>query len=77
MWFVANKTLVRSFYLQHTGFFLFLFIVFFGIVAPSQQLAYQCTDFGNPGGAGLSGPGGVCVAFVRGEGRAVCVSGAG
>jgi hypothetical protein len=41
MWFVANKTLVRSFYLQHAGFFLFLFIVFFGIVAPSQQLAYH------------------------------------
>jgi hypothetical protein len=41
MWFVINKTLVRSFFLQHAGFFLFLFIVFFGIVAPSQQLGYH------------------------------------
>jgi len=41
MWFVINKTLVRSFYLQHAGFFLFLFIVFFGIVVPSQQVAYH------------------------------------
>jgi len=41
MWLALNKTLIRSFYLQHAGFFLFLFIVFFGIVAPSQQLAYH------------------------------------
>src|SRR5580692_11569119 len=41
MWFVINKTLVRSFYLQHAGFFLFLFVIFFGIVAPSQQLGYH------------------------------------
>lgn len=41
MRFVANKTLVQPFYLQHAGFFLFLFIIFFGIVAPSQQLAYH------------------------------------
>jgi hypothetical protein len=41
MWFVINKTLVRSFYLQHAGFFLFLFVVFFGIVAPSQQPGYH------------------------------------
>ncbi len=38
---VVNKTLVWSFYRQHAGFFLFFFIVFFGIVAPSQQLAYH------------------------------------
>jgi hypothetical protein len=38
---IVNKTLVFSFYRQHAGFFLFLFIVFFGIVAPSQQLAYH------------------------------------
>jgi hypothetical protein len=37
----VNKTLVRSFYIQYAGFFLFLFIVFFGIVAPSQQPAYH------------------------------------
>jgi hypothetical protein len=41
MWLVVNKTLVKSFYLQHAGFFLFLFLVFFGIVAPSQQLGYH------------------------------------
>ena len=41
MWFVVNKTLVKAFYIQNTGFFLFLFIVFFGIVAPSQQLGYH------------------------------------
>jgi hypothetical protein len=41
MWTTINKTLVKAFYLQHAGFFLFLFIVFFGIVAPSQQLGYH------------------------------------
>jgi hypothetical protein len=41
MWLIINKTFVRSFYLLHAGSFLFLFLVFFGIVAPSQQLGYH------------------------------------
>src|ERR1700679_3592539 len=41
MWPVLNKTLVKSFYFQHGGFFLFLFIVFFGIIAPSKQWEYH------------------------------------
>ncbi|MBN9380474.1 MAG: hypothetical protein J0H74_06900 [Chitinophagaceae bacterium] len=35
------KTLVRQYYRQNTGFFLFFFLVFFGVVAPSQQLTYH------------------------------------
>ena len=35
------KIVVKKFYLENAGFFLFLFLVFFGIVAPSQQLAYH------------------------------------
>jgi hypothetical protein len=38
---IINKIVVRDFYTQNAGFFLFLFLVFFGIVAPSQQLAYH------------------------------------
>jgi hypothetical protein len=38
---IVNKTIVGLFYRQHAGFFLVLFIVSFGIVAPSQQLAYH------------------------------------
>jgi hypothetical protein len=37
----VNKTLAAAYYRQNAGFFLFLFVVFFGIVAPSQQLAYH------------------------------------
>ena len=36
-----RKSLVRQFYIQHAGFFLFIFLVFFGVVAPSQQPAYH------------------------------------
>lgn len=39
--FTLNKTIVKNFYRQNAGFFLFLFIVFFGVVAPSQQLGYH------------------------------------
>src|SRR6186713_1361113 len=35
------KSLVRQFYVQNAGFFLFIFLVFFGVVAPSQQPAYH------------------------------------
>ena len=37
----VNKILLSAYYRQNAGFFLFLFVVFFGIVAPSQQLAYH------------------------------------
>src|ERR1700761_7317197 len=36
-----NKIFVAAFYRQQAGFFLFIFIVFFGVVAPSMQLAYH------------------------------------
>jgi len=35
------QSLVKPFYRQNAGFFLFLFLVFFGVVAPSQQLSYH------------------------------------
>jgi len=35
------KTLVRQYYRQNAGFFLFFFLIFFGVVGPSQQLAYH------------------------------------
>jgi len=35
------KTFVRQYYRQNAGFFLFFFLIFFGIVGPSQQLAYH------------------------------------
>ena len=38
---ILNKILARSFYRQNAGFFLFLFLVFFGVIAPSQQPAYH------------------------------------
>ena len=38
---ILLRTLVRPFYRENAGFFLFLFILFFGIVAPSEQLAYH------------------------------------
>jgi hypothetical protein len=41
MVFILNKTLVRTFYRQQAGFFLFVFLFFFGVVAPSMQVAYH------------------------------------
>ena len=41
----VNKILLSAYYRQNAGFFLFLFVVFFGIVAPSQQLAYHYALF--------------------------------
>lgn len=38
---ILLKTLVKPYYRQNAGLFLFLFIVFFGVVAPSQQPAYH------------------------------------
>ena len=35
------RSIVTPFYRQNAGFFMFLFLVFFGVVAPSQQLAYH------------------------------------
>jgi len=35
------KALIGQYYRQNAGFFLFFFLLFFGIVAPSQQLAYH------------------------------------
>ena len=35
------RTLVRPFYRQNAGLFLFLFLLFFGVIAPSMQLAYH------------------------------------
>lgn len=35
------KSLVRQFYIQNAGFFFFIFMVFFGVVAPSEQPAYH------------------------------------
>jgi len=40
---ILLQSLVRPFYRQNAGLFLFLFILFFGIVAPSNQLAYHYT----------------------------------
>ncbi|HMI59626.1 MAG TPA: hypothetical protein VK518_01920 [Puia sp.] len=40
---IVNKTLVESFYRQNAGFFVLLFVLFFGVVAPSEQLAYHYT----------------------------------
>lgn len=38
---ILHKTLVRVFYRQQAGWFLFIFLFFFGLVAPSMQLAYH------------------------------------
>jgi hypothetical protein len=38
---IVNKTLAGSFYRQNAGFFVLLFLLFFGVVAPSEQLAYH------------------------------------
>src|ERR1700753_3692775 len=41
--YILQKTIVRPFYRQNAGFFLLGFLVFFGVVAPSQQLNYHYT----------------------------------
>jgi hypothetical protein len=38
---VLNKIFIRTFYRQQAGWFLFIFLFFFGLVAPSMQLAYH------------------------------------
>jgi hypothetical protein len=35
------KIFGKTFYRQQAGFFLFIFLVFFGVIAPSMQLAYH------------------------------------
>jgi hypothetical protein len=41
MGFILNKTVVRTFYRQLSGFFVFVFLVFFGLVQPSTQLYFH------------------------------------
>ena len=41
MMVVLNKIFIRTFYRQQAGWFLFIFLFFFGLVAPSMQLAYH------------------------------------
>jgi hypothetical protein len=38
---IWNKMLVAAFYREHAGFFLFVFLVFFGVVQPSAQLYFH------------------------------------
>lgn len=38
---IWNKILVTAFYREHAGFFLFVFLVFFGVVQPSAQLYFH------------------------------------
>jgi hypothetical protein len=38
---ILNKTIVKSFYHRHAGFFLFFFLIFFGVISPSQQICYH------------------------------------
>lgn len=38
---ILNKIIVKTFYREQAGFFFFIFLVFFGAVAPSMQLAYH------------------------------------
>src|ERR1700743_3688553 len=40
---ILNKIIVRTWYEEQAGFFFFIFLVFFGAVAPSMQLAYHYT----------------------------------
>ena len=40
---ILNKIIVRTWYDEQAGFFFFIFLVFFGAVAPSMQLAYHYT----------------------------------
>jgi hypothetical protein len=41
MMIVLNKIFIRAFYRRQAGWFLFIFLFFFGLVAPSMQLAYH------------------------------------
>jgi hypothetical protein len=41
MMLVLNKIFIQTFYRQQAGWFLFVFLFFFGLVAPSMQLAYH------------------------------------
>ena len=38
---IYNKILIRCFYREQAGFFLFVFLLFFGIVQPSTQLYFH------------------------------------
>jgi len=38
---ILNKIVVKTFYREHAGFFLFVFLVFFGVVQPSTQLYFH------------------------------------
>lgn len=38
---VLNKIIIKTWYKEQAGFFFFIFLVFFGAVAPSMQLAYH------------------------------------
>src|SRR3981081_257199 len=38
---IYNKILIKSFYREQAGFFLFVFLIFFGIVQPSTQLYFH------------------------------------
>jgi hypothetical protein len=40
---ILNQLIIRRFYELNAGFFLFLFIMFFGIVPPSQMVYYHLT----------------------------------
>ena len=40
---ILTKIIVKTWYKQQAGFFFFIFLVFFGAVAPSMQLAYHYT----------------------------------
>ena len=40
---ILTKIIVKTWYNQQAGFFFFIFLVFFGAVAPSMQLAYHYT----------------------------------
>src|ERR1700749_124714 len=38
---ILNKTIIKTWYREQAGPFFFIFLVFFGAVAPSMQLAYH------------------------------------
>ena len=40
---ISNKILIKAFYQRQSGFFLFVFLIFFGIVQPSTQLYFHFT----------------------------------
>jgi hypothetical protein len=35
------KTVVKRYYQQNAGFFLFIFVVFFGVLPPGQELTFH------------------------------------